>query len=158
MVPRPVPAFTQLQAGVLKLSFIVLKFADMKYFRLILVVLFLIPVIVSCQKVHRYKIAFDASEVHFGQEGGSRTLSIVEGSFNHMDVPKISGSDYPPFEGDGTNYLKRDWIELRKHVDNETESLEITVQENTSGEARYAHVAVSCIGRDGMTTVKVYQE
>lgn len=130
----------------------------MKHVKVFLAVFLLIPAVVSCQKVHRYKIAFDASEVHFGQEGGSRTLSIVEGSFNHMHVSKISGSDYPPFEGDGTNYLKRDWIELRKHVENETESLEITVQENTSGEARYAHVAVSCIGRDGMTTVKVYQE
>ena len=130
----------------------------MKHVKVFLAVFLLIPAVVSCQKVHQYKIAFDASEVHFGQEGGSRTLSIVEGSFNHMHVPEISGSDYPPFEGDGTNYLKRDWIELRKHVDNETESLEITVQENTSGEARYAHVDVSCIGRDGMTTVKIYQE
>ena len=131
---------------------------NMKHVKVIVAVLLLIPFIVSCQKVHRFRIAFDADEVHFEKEGGSRTLHIVEGTFEQMHVPVISGSDYPPFEGDGTNYLKRDWIELRRIVEDETVSLEITVQENAIGKARNAQVTVAHMEGESMTTVKVYQE
>lgn len=130
----------------------------MKYFRLILVVLFLMPVIVSCHKVSGGRIVFDTDEVHFDKAGGSRTLHIVEGGIGHMHVSEMSGTDYPPFEGDGETYLKRDWIELSKVVEEETDCLVITVSKNDSSESRHAHIYISYFGGESGTTVKVYQE
>jgi hypothetical protein len=130
----------------------------MKLFKYVFAILLLIPVFVSCHKVSGGRIVFDTDEVHFDKAGGSRTLHIVEGGIRHMHVSEMSGTDYPPFEGDGETYLKRDWIELSKVVEEETDCLVITVSKNDSSESRYAHIYISYWGGESGTTVKVYQE
>ena len=133
----------------------------MKHLRLLLIFILLVSSFSSCKKVMNGRVAFDTDKVYFEQKGGCKTIQIIEGSIEHIDIYDMSGTDYSEFsgfEGDGETYLKKDWLELEKVVQGETERLVITVSENTSGNPRQAKIYVAYLCGETSVTVKVYQE
>ena len=138
-----------------------ITYSYMKHLRRLLIVFLLVSPFTSCKKVMSGRVAFDTDEVYFEQKGGCRTIQIVEGSIEHMDIYDMRGTDYSEFsgfEGDGETYLKKDWLELEKVVEGKTESLVITVSENTRGEPRQAKIYVAYLCGETSVTVRVYQE
>ena len=127
----------------------------MKQIKYFIIVLFLIPVIMSCKKVSGQIITLEREEIHFSQEGGSEEVRVVKGDFSEISIGPISGTDYPPYEGDGEEYLKLDWIEVTKITSDKTISIMISVSPNVSGESRYAQVSVHSLDRGAI--IKVYQ-
>jgi len=130
----------------------------MKLLRFILIFALLIPAFMSCKKISGTIVVFETDEVHFSPEGGSKTVRLIKGNFDHMGINQISGcdTDYPPYEGHGDNYLKSGWIELTKIASDEILSLAITASPNTSGEARHAKLYFASLDR--YSYIEVYQE
>ncbi|MBQ2918533.1 MAG: BACON domain-containing protein [Bacteroidales bacterium] len=124
----------------------------MKTIRLLLIFLILIPCFMSCKKISGPKIVFETDYVHFTQEGGSQTVSLIEGHFSKMEIYQKTGVGNPEDEGDGETYLKMDWIEVTKIES----KVEITTTPNTTGEPRSAHILVYELDRGAV--IKVYQD